>query len=245
MRTVLGKRAVIEALRGRYSVRQVLLSENLKNNETEREITELASGSGAEVRRLSRREMTERLGTDIHQGVAAYAADLNFYDLDHLIKHTSDQAQETVILLNNIQDPQNLGAILRSAEALGCRYVVVPKERAAPFNELAIKAAAGALEHMFIVKVSNIASALRELKKHEFWVVGTAEKGTAELTPQLVDGKVLLVIGSEGKGIGELVMKECDVLISLTTSGHLSSLNASCAASIFLYEIGRLRREAL
>lgn len=239
MRLVIGKRAAAEALKGRYKVYRVFLTEVALGKLEGTEFLTDIHKANIPLEVVDRRELDDISGSTIHQGIAVEAADLVFSDLKSFIHQAEGDAEATVVIMNNIEDPQNLGAILRSAEVFGIRHIILPKLRTAPFNEIAYKSASGAVEYLDLIRVTNIADAIKELKKAGFWVIGTAEKGKDQITGTMIEGKIAVVIGSEGKGISRRVEEECDFLVRIPTYGNISSLNASCAAGIIFYEIGR------
>jgi 23S rRNA (guanosine2251-2'-O)-methyltransferase len=192
--------------------------------------------------------LTSIAGGPDHQGVAARVGPLPRVDLEDLagrkgpLGETAENSGETVLVLDQIMDPRNFGALCRSALALGCQGVVFPKNRSAGPTPAAAKAAAGALERLPLARVTNVASALDRLKELGYWVVGLAED--AELTPEDIwcDGPVALVVGSEGEGIRRLVREKCDQTMRLATRPEFPTLNASVAGGIALYEVNKRRK---
>ena len=178
-----------------------------------------------------------------HQGVVAIAGAYHYPDLDHVLDEV-DERRETalVVVLDSVQDPHNLGAIVRSAHVMGAHAVVIAKDRAAPVTPAAVKASAGATEHIPIVQVVNIARALDDLKERGVWTVG-AVMGEDATPPGDLDlkGPIALVLGAEGKGLRPLVAKTCDMRAKIPMSGQVASLNVSAAAAILLYEAARQR----
>jgi 23S rRNA (guanosine2251-2'-O)-methyltransferase len=178
-----------------------------------------------------------------HQGVAAQVAAYDYLELHDVIdraKAASDRA--VIVAVDGITDPHNLGAIARTAEALGAKGLVIPQRRAVGVTSTVAKVAAGAIEHLDIARVGNLVQALETLKAEGFWIHGLAAAGNEALEKADLTGPIVLVIGAEGDGLSLLVQKTCDVLLSIPMTGHTPSLNASVAAGMALYEISRQRR---
>lgn len=229
-----GHHPVAEALRAGRALREVLV-ERLDGNE---EILELARERKVPVRRVAREELDAASQGVLHQGVVAVAPPFAYVDLHQAA--TGD----VVVVLDGVTDPQNLGAIARSAEAAGARGLVLPKRRSAHVTAAAEKAAAGALSWLPVALVPNIVRALEELADRGFWSVGLAgEAGSALWDSGLLDGKVALVVGAEGGGLSRLVEERVDERLQIPMAGHAESLNASAAAAVALFEIARRRRQ--
>ena len=180
--------------------------------------------------------------TKAHQGVIAVCAVRDYCSIDEILSLAEERGEDPfVIVCDEISDPHNLGAIIRSAECAGAHGLVIPKRRSAGLTAIVDKASAGAAEHSRIARVANIPAALKELKERGLWVYGTAADGANDLWHTDFSGPVALVIGSEGDGMGRLVRECCDFIVSLPMKGQISSLNASNAAAITMYEILRQR----
>lgn len=177
----------------------------------------------------------------VHQGVIAYAASHEYAQVEDIfsLAETRNEAPFFVVC-DEIEDPHNLGAILRSAEAAGVHGIIIPKRRSVSLNFTVAKASAGAIEHVPVARVSNLAAAIDDLKKRGVWVYGADMNGSS-YDKQDFSGAVALVIGSEGKGIGRLIREKCDFIVSIPMRGNLNSLNASVAAGILMFEISRQR----
>jgi 23S rRNA (guanosine2251-2'-O)-methyltransferase len=196
---------------------------------------------GVPVRVLSRVELDEIAGNAAHQGLVAATSAKQYSDLDDIV--TSRRGERSlIVVLDGIEDPHNLGAILRTADAVGADGVVIPERRSAAVTAAVAKVSAGASEHLPIAKVTNISRALEELKEKDLWVVGLDERG--EQTYDAIDYKMhcAIVLGAEGKGLHDLVRKHCDFLVSIPMLGQVPSLNVSVAAGVVLYEVVRQRR---
>ena len=195
------------------------------------------------VRFLPRGELDRMASTGAHQGVVAITSAKQYADLDDLIASKRGQ-YSLIVVLDGVEDPHNLGAILRSADAAGADGIVIPERRAAGVTGVVAKASAGASEHLPVAKVTNIARTLEELKEKGLWIVGLDARGKSDYTT--VDYKMdcAIVLGAEGKGLHDLVTKKCDFLVSIPMLGRVPSLNVSVAAGVVLYELVRQRLKA-
>lgn len=209
------------------------------------EVVSLAHQAGLPVRELGKSEMEVLAGTSRHQGVALVVQPFAFASWGELLElcRTAGAGNNLLLLLDSITDPRNFGALLRSAEAFGCRGVIVPKDRSCPVTGVVHKASSGALAHLPICRVTNLVRAMAELKKEGFWIYGLAAEGSVEIFRRDLRGDVALVAGSEGKGLRPYVRKVCDELLAIPMVGHISSLNVSVAASVALFEAVRQRSE--
>lgn len=237
---IYGINPVLEALRAeRQTLRQIFIAEG-KYGPSFQNLRQLAEEKRIPLHVRPQEAMNKLARTEHHQGVIGFRAEFpyaSWEDLIHSIRSAPGRA--VVLLLDSIQDPQNLGSLIRTAEAGGARGIVLPKDRAAGVTPAAVKASAGAAAHIPVVRVTNLASALEELKKEGFWIVGADARAKKNLYEMKWDMNVGLVIGSEGKGIRPLILKKCDFTLSIPMRGKVSSLNASIAGAIILYEIIR------
>lgn len=243
---VYGRQPVRELLRaGRRRIRAVWLAQGAKPSPELDEIVTLAEEQGATVERPDARQLERWAGSGNHQGVVARVEGYPYADFKAVLNGLAHaEAPVLIAVLADIQDPQNLGAILRTAEAAGVDAVLIHAKRAVDVTPAVVRASAGASEHMQVVKVPNITNALRALRDENVQIVGL--EGVPEALPYTdlnVHGSVALVIGSEGGGLRRLVRETCDVLVRLPVSGRVSSLNAGVAAGIAIYEIRRRQRE--
>jgi 23S rRNA (guanosine2251-2'-O)-methyltransferase len=197
---------------------------------------------GVAVRFVSRPELDRMAGNNAHQGVVAVTSAKQYNDLDDVVAAKRGQFS-LVVVLDGVEDPHNLGAILRTADAAGADGFVIPERRAAGVTPTVTKASAGASEHLPIAKVTNIGRTLEELKSKNLWIVGLDERAPQNYDSLDYKMDCAIVLGAEGKGVHELVRKKCDFLISIPMLGKVSSLNVSVAAGVMLYEIVRQRRE--
>src|ERR1700758_622778 len=194
------------------------------------------------VRFVPRNELDRMAGNNAHQGVVAVTSAKQYSDLDDIVGAKRGQ-YSLVVVLDGVEDPHNLGAILRTANAAGADGVVIPERRAAGVTGTVTKASAGASEHLPIAKVTNIARTVEELKERNIWVVGLDERGTQTYDALDYNMDCAVVLGAEGKGVHDLVRKKCDFLVSIPMLGKVSSLNVSVAAGVVLYEVVRQRRK--
>lgn len=231
---VYGVNPVREALRAGVPAGKLLLARQKGVGE----ILELAERRGVRVEVVRRSELSSLLSGIPHQGVALWLEDFPYADLEDVLQ---GEGEPFIVVLDGIEDPRNFGAIVRTAEASGVWGVIIPKRRAVGVTGVVAKASAGAVFHLPIARVSNIAQAMRKLKQKGIWFIG-AEAGAGESIYDLdLRGPLALVIGSEGKGIRPLVRRECDFLVSIPMKGRINSLNASVAAAVLMYEVLRQR----
>ncbi|GAB4074381.1 23S rRNA (guanosine(2251)-2'-O)-methyltransferase RlmB [Barrientosiimonas marina] len=237
---IIGKNPVIEALESGRSVNKVLVSEQL-NRSFITKLQHMSKEAGTVLQKTPKKKL-DQLASGSHQGVIAYVAAHAYAELDDLLDEAERRHEDPfLIVLDQLEDPHNLGAILRTADATGAHGVIIPKHRSVGLTAAVAKTAAGAVEHIPVARVTNIASTLDELKKRNTWVVGTEANGHEDY--RMLDGclPIALVIGNEGKGMSRLVKDKCDWTVSLPMQGHVSSLNASVACSLLLYEVYRKR----
>ena len=235
-----GRNAVMEALNSDRTIHRILA----KKGEIEgslKVILAKAREKGVIVTFTSKTQLDELSENGKHQGVIALCPAYEYADL-HTILADIAKKNETpfLVILDKIFDPHNLGAIIRTALACGANAVVIPKRRAAGITSAVVRSSAGAVEHMPVCRVSNIAQTIEQLKKHNIWIVGADAGGQLIYNAQLT-GPIALVIGSEGEGLSRLVREKCDFLVSIPMVGKISSLNASVASAVAMYEI--LRRK--
>lgn len=236
-----GRNAVIEALRAGRAIDKIYIAKG-EVDQTLGHIASKARSQGIVVVETDRRKLDMMSQTHAHQGVVAVCAVKEYCTVQEILDLAKEKDEAPfVIVCDEISDPHNLGAIIRSAECVGAHGVVIPKRRSAGLTAVVGKAAAGAAEHMAIARVSNITAALEELKKAGLWVYGAAAEGTNPLWKTDLKGPIALVIGSEGDGMSRLVREHCDFMLSIPLRGQISSLNASAAAAVLMYEVLRQR----
>lgn len=237
---IVGKNPVIEALKAGRSVNKVLISNQLRPQQAA-EFERLTKKANATVQRVPKEKLNQMTKGN-HQGVIAYVAAYTYADIDELFAHAETKKEiPFFVILDQLEDPHNLGSILRTADATGVHGVIIPKRRSVGLTQTVAKTAAGAMEHIPVARVTNIADTIDELKERNMWIVGTEAEATEDY--RRLDGTMpmAVVIGNEGKGIGRLVLKKCDWTVSLPMKGQVTSLNASVAASLLLYEVYRKR----
>ena len=240
-----GRNAVIEALRAGRAIDKIYLAKG-DVDKTLGHIASKARAAGVVVVECDRRKLDFMSATKAHQGVIALCAVREYCSVEDILALAEERGEKPfVIVCDEISDPHNLGAIIRSAECAGAHGVIIPKRRSAGLTAIVDKASAGAAEHMLIARVPNLSAALDTLKSRGLWVYGTAADGSSGLWNTDFTGSMALVIGSEGDGMGRLVRESCDFTVSLPMKGRLSSLNASAAASIVMYEVLRQRSGAV
>lgn len=236
-----GRNAVIEALRAGRAIDKIYIARG-DVDKTLGHIASRAREKGVVVVEADRRKLDFMSQTHAHQGVIALAAVREYCGIADILAAAEQRGESPfVIVCDEISDPHNLGAIIRSAECAGAHGVIIPKRRSAGLTAIVDKASAGAAEHMPIARVANIAAALKELKSAGLWVYGTAADGQSDLWHTDFSGAAALVIGSEGDGMGRLVRESCDCVVSLPMKGRVGSLNAAAAAAVVMYEVLRQR----
>ncbi len=239
---IYGLNSVMEALRGTRRAFELFVAAGGNDRRLEK-LLALAAERGVPVRQRDKRDIARLCGTDHHQGVALRAEQFAYAQLaDILEKHTVQQ-DGLLLVLDGVQDPHNLGALIRSAACAGAQAVIIPKDRAVGVTAVVEKASAGAIETIPVVEVTNVAQTLEELKQAGFWIYGADGESPLSIFDQKLSGAVALVIGSEGEGIRPLVRKKCDFLVSIPLQGGVNSLNASVAGGIMLFEVVRQRNK--
>lgn len=238
---IVGRNAVREALRSGRTIQRLFIT-NDKVQGSLQEIIGLAKDKGIELRRVDDKQLSKYADGVVHQGVVALAAPVKFADLGEVLQNWSSDKAPLLILLDGIEDPHNMGAIIRTAECCGATAVLIPKRHTAPINATVAKTSAGALESIPLVQVGNVAQTIEELKKQGFWVLGAHMEGQQTLYQADLTSPLVLVIGNEGKGLSRLTKERCDFLVTIPMYGHINSLNASVAAAILMYEAVRQRQ---
>ena len=236
-----GRNALTEALRSGRTIDKVFIA----SGETDKGLQRLAAQAkeaGAVIVPVDRRKLDAMSVTRAHQGVIALAAAKEYVSIDDILQEAADRGETPLIVIcDELTDPHNLGAILRSAECAGAHGIIIPKRRSVGLTAVVAKASAGAMEYMKVARVTNINAAMDELKQKGVWIFGTAAEGSIPMYKADLTGPTAIVIGSEGDGMSRLVRQNCDVTVHIPMKGRISSLNASAAASILLYEAVRQR----
>lgn len=236
---IVGRNAVKEALKAGRSIQRILVSDD-KIKTGLSDIVGLAKSKGVEVRPTPVKQMN-RYETDVpHQGVIAFVNAVEFKDLGEVLQE-SNHENPLLILTDGVEDPHNMGAIIRTAECVGATAVLIPKRHNAPINATVAKTSAGAVEQIPLVQVGNVTQTIKQLQKQGFWALGAHMEGDRTLYETDLTIPTVLVIGNEGKGISRVVKEACDFLVTIPMYGNLNSLNASVAAAILMYEAVRQR----
>jgi 23S rRNA (guanosine2251-2'-O)-methyltransferase len=240
-----GRNAVREALRaGRRSFERLLVSSGAQEAGTLGEVVRLGEKVGVAIERVDRHELDRRLREANHQGVALECGEYPYVDLEDCLAMAEERGEPVLLLLlDHLQDPQNVGTLLRTAEVVGVHGVVLPGRRAAEVTPAVVNASSGATEHLRIAVVGNLAQSIAEVQKAGVWVVGVEDDERAQDYDRTdLDMPLALVVGAEGSGLARLTRERCDFLVRLPMRGQIASLNAAVAGSIVLYHAWRVRR---
>ena len=229
-----GRNPAVEALRGERTIERVILQDGATGSVGK--IISLAKERGVRIEYRARQDLDKLAGGKNHQGVVVFTSSYEYKELDDLLDG------ELLILLDGIEDPHNLGAIMRTAECAGATGVVIPKRRSVGLTDTVAKTSAGAIEHLPCARVTNMANAIDKLKENGFWICA-ADMDGQELWSSDLGGKLAIVIGNEGSGVSRLVKEKCDFTVSIPMVGSINSLNASNAAAILMYEVLRQKRK--
>jgi 23S rRNA (guanosine2251-2'-O)-methyltransferase len=241
MQIIFGIHAVEEALTARGRAFEYVALAPGRGDARIQSLIQLCRASGVPVRSMPRDQLTRLAKTAHHQGVVAVTAEKQYGDLEDLLAHKR-AARSFVLVLDGIEDPHNLGAIIRTAEGAGVDGIVIPERRAVGVTATVVKASAGASEHLPIAKVTNIGRAIEEMKSRNIWTVGLDERGQKTYDELDYNMDCALVLGAEGHGLHEQIRKKCDFLVSVPMLGKVPSLNVSVAGAIVMYEVARQRR---
>lgn len=241
---VAGRNAVMEALKGSRSVNKLMIA----NGSTEgsiKEIIAVAKEKGVNIQYWDRSKLDSIARGIRHQGVLAQVAPVQYAELEDILQVAKDRNEPPfIVLLDELEDPHNLGAILRTADAAGVHGVLIPKHRSCPLSATVAKTSAGAVEHVPVARVGNLVQTIKKLKQEGLWVAAADMDGKDYYDTDLT-GPLLLIIGSEGQGVGRLVKEQCDFVVRIPMVGKINSLNASVAGSILMYEAMKQRHKAL
>lgn len=237
---IAGRNPVAEAVRSRRPIETILVARGAKNGAVVG-ILAKAREKQIPIKEVDVKKLDFLCGAVSHQGIAALASVKEYSSIEDIFALAQERGEQPfVIVLDGIEDPHNLGAVIRTAECAGAHGIIIPKRRSAGLSYTVGKASAGAVEYMHVVRVANIVSAIEQLKEKGLWVYGADMNGKNYAECDF-SGAAALVIGNEGKGIGRLVREKCDEIISLPMRGKINSLNASVAAGILMYEIAKFR----
>ncbi len=240
---IYGRHSVLAALEGQRNLNRIWVTPRLRYDARFHSLLTQAKASGAVIDEVDHRRLDQLTHGANHQGIAAQAAPYEYLDLSDMIERAKAASDRPIVIVaEGITDPHNLGAIIRTAEALGAQGLVIPQRRASGITSVVAKVAAGALETFSVARVVNLSRALEDLKSSGFWIYGTAATASQPVDSVQFDGAIVLVIGAEGEGLSLLTQRSCDALVSIPLQGSTSSLNASVAAGMVLYEVCRQRR---
>ncbi len=237
---IIGRNAVAEALRSGRSIDSLMVAKGERGGSVGKIIVQCRD-KGIVIKETDVRKLDKLCGGANHQGVAAWAAVHEYSSIEDILANAESKGEPPfVIICDEIEDPHNLGAIIRTADACGAHGIIIPKRRGVALTYAVGKVSAGAVEYVPVARVANLASTIEELKEKGFWVYGADMDGT-RWDKQDYSGSVALVVGSEGRGISRLIKEKCDFIVSLPMKGKINSLNASVAAGILMYEIAKNR----
>lgn len=235
-----GRNPIIEALKNNRSIEKIMVNKASKEGSIKK-ILAMAKENKVIIQEVDRHKLDEMSESHAHQGVIAITSDYRYYDLDEILEIPKERGEDPFfIILDGITDPHNLGSIIRTADAVGAHAVIIPKRRSVQITPIVAKASAGAVEYLPVCKVTNIVNTIKTLKENGLWIAAVDMDGQT-FYQQNLGGPLGLVVGSEGEGISRLVKQNCDFTVSMPMSGNVTSLNASVAGGILLYEVYRQR----
>ena len=230
---IYGRNVVVSRLKEAKDIDEIYLFDGFK----ERSILNLIKDSGVKVIWCKKNKLDNLAGNEFHQGIVAKVHTYRYYDFTEILSELKDKKDALIVMLDGIEDPHNMGAILRSCDSVGVDAIIVKKHGACPLNSTVAKASTGAIEYMKVVEVSNLNNAIRELKEDGYWIVGAEANNSVDYRSVNYDSKIVLVVGSEGKGISRLVSENCDVRVKIPMVGKVNSLNVSVACAVLLYQV--------
>lgn len=240
MASIEGRNPVIEALKSDRNIDKLIIANSAKEGSIKK-IIGMAKEKNVVIQYVDKKKLDEISTSHSHQGVIALVSEYRYYELEEILQRAKDKQEEPfVIILDEITDPHNLGSIIRTADAVGAHGIIIPKRRSVHITPIVAKASAGAVEYVPVCKVTNIVSTIKTLKEHGLWIAAADMDGTDFFTQNL-KGAIGLVVGSEGFGISRLVKENCDFTVKMPMVGNVTSLNASVAGGILLYEIFKQR----
>lgn len=238
---IMGRHPVNEAIQSGRAINKIWIN---KESQGLGQLLDSVRQRGIVVQFVPRKKLDQLAQSSQHQGVVASIAAYHYAEIDDLFSLAEKRGEPPFfMMLDGIEDPHNLGSILRTADASGCHGLIIPKRRAVGLTSVVAKASTGAIEYIPVARVANLPSTIEELKKRGVWIAGTAADGSQDYRSAAYDMPLCLVIGNEGKGLSRLVKDKCDFLINIPMAGRVTSLNASVAASLLMYEVFRYRRK--
>lgn len=235
---IYGKNTVLESINTNKNIKEVCVASG--NKELIAKVSKLLEKKKIPLKTLPQNVMNEKFGKN-NQGIVATIEDYAYVELSKLITSCKNKDNVAIAILDGLEDPHNLGAIMRTADATGIDGIIIPKNRSVSLNSTVAKVSTGAIEHVKVSQVTNLVQAINTLKENGYWIIGLEMDGSVDYRKQDYKGKIAVVIGSEGKGISRLVKESCDFYVHIPMYGHVTSLNASVSASIIFYEIVRNR----
>jgi len=239
--SIVGRQPIIEALKAHQPIEKILVQHGTHGHAIST-IVKLARQSGVPVAEASKQRFRELVGEEVTQGVLAFVSEATYVELEELLTIAAQRNEPPFLLiLDEIEDPHNLGALIRTAECAGVHGVVIPKHHSATINQTVVKTSAGAVAHLAVARVTNIANTVVELKEKNIRVVGAEMSGGLSLFDTDLSGPIAIVIGSEGRGIRRLVKEKCDVLVQIPMFGKINSLNASVSGALLMYGVAKTR----
>jgi len=235
-----GRNPVIEALKNKRPIDKIMVNKSSKEGSIKK-IIGIARDNNVIIQQVDRHKLDEISESHAHQGVIAVTSDYLYHELEDVLEYAREKGEDPfLIILDGITDPHNLGSIVRTADAVGAHGVIIPKRRSVHITPIVAKASAGAIEYVPVCKVTNIVNTIKKLKEEGLWIAAVDMDGDAFYSTNL-SGPLALVVGSEGEGISRLTKENCDFIVSMPMSGNVTSLNASVAGGILLYEVYRQR----
>ena len=237
---VFGRHAVAEALQTPDRVNRVFIQEGTSGRDAAK-VIELAREKGIQVQTVPKTKIEDLVGNVVHQGLVASIAAYEYADLEDVFKKAEEKGEDPfIVILDGVEDPHNLGSILRTADATGVHGIIIPKRRSASLTATVAKASTGAIEHVPVVRVTNLTQTIEQLKARGIWVFGTDMNGT-DYRKWNTSGPLAIVMGNEGKGVSRIVKESVDEMVTIPMVGHVQSLNASVASALMMYEVFRNR----
>ena len=239
-----GRNSVKELLNSDKDINKIFVQKGEKHGSIN-EIIQLAKQKRIVIVEVDKIKLDKIAQTNNHQGVIALVPPFEYSEVEYIIEYAKSKKEKPfIIILDEIEDPHNLGSIIRTAECVGVHGIIIPKRRAAQVNSTVLKTSAGAVEHVKVARVNNINDTIKMLKENDIWIYGTDMNGTTIYNKENYDSGIGIVIGNEGKGINRLVKENCDFLIKIPMKGKINSLNASVSAGIVMYEVFNQRNKS-
>ena len=236
-----GRNPVIEALMSNENIEKIYIQKRNIQGSAQK-IINLARKKKIQVSEVDKSKLNSMSSTEAHQGVIATISPIEYVSVDDILKSAEEKGEQPfIIILDEIEDPHNLGSVIRSANAFGAHGVIIPKHRSASVTATAVKTSAGACFHTPVAKVTNLVNTMKELKKQGVWITGADMGGEKDIYSADLSGPVAIVIGNEGSGMSRLVREECDFIVNIPMVGEIESLNASVSSSIFMYKVSEIR----